>query len=69
MAMNFKLHTYDIQSLMICLIEESARDKKKDVITEAEYERLEKLLTSLNNLCLEKNGYTLSVTVDNGGRD
>ncbi len=67
MTMNFKLHTDDIQNLMICLIEERLRDEKKDVITEAEYHRLEGFLMMLNHLCREENDYTISVTVDAGG--
>lgn len=68
MTMNFKLHTDDIQNLMICLIGERIRDTKKDVITESEYDRLESLLTSLNRFCTEENDYTLAFTVENGGK-
>lgn len=67
MTTDFKLHTYDIQNLMICLIEKRASDSKKKVITEDDYDRLDRLLTYLNSLCTEENNYTLTVKVDNGG--
>lgn len=65
----FKLHTYDIQHLMICLIEKRASDSKKKIITEDDYDRLDRLLTYLNSLCTEENSYSLTITVDNGGID
>lgn len=61
--MEFSLHTYDIQDLMICLIEAKSHDKEKRIITEADYDRLNDLLCSLNRLCTEENNYTLFFTV------
>lgn len=60
MKNNFKLHTYDIQRMMIILI--SYRDFG-EVITEADVERYLDLLGELNNMCSEENGHELYVTI------
>ena len=58
--MEFKLHTYDIQKLIIALI----AYKADDVITDDDKKRLNELLTDLNNLCKEENNYTITLTVN-----
>ena len=58
--MEFKLHTYDIQDLMIALIAYRANE----IITDDDKKRLNKLLTNLNNLCKEENDYTISLTTN-----
>ena len=58
--MEFKLHTYDIQDLMIALI----AYKANDIITGDDKKRLNELLARLNNLCREENDYTITLTVN-----
>ena len=58
--MEFKLHTYDIQNLMIALIAYGA----DGVITDDDKKHLAELLTDLNNLCKEENNYTITLTVN-----
>lgn len=58
--MEFKLHTYDIQNLMIALI----TYKANEIITSEDKKRLNGLLTGLNNLCKEENDYTITLTAN-----
>ena len=58
--MEFKLHTYDIQDLMIALIAYRA----DNIITDDDKKRLNVLLARLNNLCREENDYTITLTVN-----
>lgn len=58
--MEFNLHTYDIQYLVIALISY----KSDSVLTEADIKRLIDNLSMINNLCTKDNNYTLSITVN-----
>lgn len=58
--MEFKLHTYDIQELIIALI----AYKADDVITDDDKKHLDELLSDLNNLCNEENNHTITLTVN-----
>lgn len=60
MEKNLKLHTYDIQRMMIILI--GYRDFD-EVITEADVERYLDTLGELNRMCSEENGHELDVTI------
>ena len=58
--MTFKLNTHDIQYLVIALIMSSG-----DTIVGADdEERLINKLTELNKMCVKRNDYTLTVTVE-----
>lgn len=58
--MKLKLQTYDIQLLVIALIEY----KSNDVLTEDDKQRLQDKLIELNNLCTKENDYTLTITIE-----
>lgn len=58
--MEFTLHTYDIQNLIIAL----CCAKTDSVLTEEVKERLSDKLCELNRMCNEDNDYTLSVSVN-----
>lgn len=60
MENNFKVHTRDIQKMMIILI--GYRDFD-EVITEADVERYLDTLGELNRMCSEENGHELDVTI------
>jgi len=56
--MEFNLHTYDIQYLIIALV-----IARHDPMIAKEYDRLSDLLDNLNGMCSEENDNTLAVTV------
>jgi len=58
--MEFKLHTYDIQYLIIALLDYKA----DDIITDVDKKRLDELLSKLNNLCKKENNYTITLTAN-----
>ena len=58
--MKLKLHTDDIQKLMICVL----FSKDTSVVSEEDKQRYVDILTELNNMCNKDNNYTLEVTVD-----
>lgn len=58
--MNLRLHTEDIQKLMICVL---FSDDTSIVSTE-DKQRYADVLTTLNNMCVSENNYTLAVSVD-----
>lgn len=58
--MELKLHTYDIQHLIIALIVSQG----KTCCEESDRERLLDTLNGLNSLCTEANNYTLKVTIE-----
>lgn len=60
MEKNLKLHTFDIQRMMIILI--GYRDFG-EVITEADVERYLDTLGELNQMCTEENGHELDITI------
>ena len=59
MEKNLKLHTYDIQRMMIILI--GYRDFG-EVITEDDVQRYLDALGELNQMCSEENGHELDIT-------
>jgi len=59
-AMEFKLHTFDIQYLIIALLDYKA----DDIITDVDKKRLDELLSKLNNLCKKENNYTITLTAN-----
>lgn len=62
--MKFKLHTYEIQDLMIAIISAETYDKSFNDVCGDKTERLKNLLTELNNMCSYENNYTLTVSVE-----
>lgn len=56
--MEFNLHTFDIQNLIIALV--YARDN----IKEEDRKRLDDKLCELNRMCNEGNNYTLKVKIE-----
>jgi hypothetical protein len=58
--MEFKMHTYDIQHLIIALIASTG----KTGFTEGEKQRLLSVLNGLNTLCTKDNDYTLTVKIE-----
>ena len=56
--MEFKLHTYDIQRLIISLICSDSENMSED-----DRQRLLGKLTELNAMCKIKNDFTLNITV------
>lgn len=56
--MEFDLHTFDIQNLIIALV--YARDN----IKEEDKTRLDDKLCELNRMCNEGNNYTLKVKIE-----
>ena len=55
--MEIKLHTFDIQRMMIALI------MSDDHTPEEEKARIQNKLCELNKLCCEANDYTLTINV------
>lgn len=58
--MEFKLHTFDIQYLIIALLDYKA----DNIITYVDKKRLDELLSKLNNLCKKENNYTITLTAN-----
>lgn len=59
--MEFKLHTYDIQRMMIAMIEvECAND---EIISKNDTERILKKLCEINNMCNESNDHAVNVII------
>lgn len=60
--MEFKLHTYDIQRMMIAMIEvECASD---EIISKNDTERILKKLCEINNMCNEGNDHAVNVKIE-----
>lgn len=57
--MTIKLHTYDIQKLVLCTI----LAEPDSVVTREDQERLADILGDINALCKEDNDYTVTITV------
>lgn len=55
--MEFNLHTYDIQRIIIALISSKS-------IEEDNKNRIMEKLEEMNRLCTEENNYTLKITVE-----
>ena len=58
--MEFKMHTYDIQKIMMCIM----FAEKESVMSKEDKDRYLDNLTILNNKCKPENDYTLNVTVE-----
>ena len=56
--MEFKLHTFDIQNLIIALI------CSRDSVSEDDKQRIMEKLEEMNRLCSKANDYTLNITVE-----
>ena len=59
--MNFKLHTSDIQRLILAVI---CNDVSDDVLSEGDKQRLLNKLTELNKMVNKENDWALNVTVE-----
>ena len=60
--MEFKLHTYDIQKLMIAIIEV---DYKNDtIISKSDVYRILNKLSEINNMCNEGNDHAVNVKIE-----
>lgn len=59
--MEFKLHTYDIQKLMIAIIEV---DCKNTVISKSDVYRILNKLSKINNMCNEGNDHAVNVKIE-----
>lgn len=60
--MEFKLHTYDIQRLMIAIIEVECANS--GVISKNDVERILNKLCEINNMCNEGNDHTVNVKIE-----
>lgn len=56
----FKLHTYDIQKIMLCIM----FAEKESIMSKEDKDRYLNNLVALNNKCKPENDYTLNVTVE-----
>lgn len=59
--MEFKLHTYDIQRLMIAIIDVECANS--GVISKNDVERILNKLSEINNMCNESNNHAVSVII------
>lgn len=60
--MEFKLHTYDIQRMMIAIIEVECANS--GVISKNDVERILKKLSEINNMCNEGNDHAVNVKIE-----
>lgn len=60
--MEFKLHTYDIQRLMIAIIEVECANS--GVISKNDVERILNKLSEINNMCNESNNHAVNVKIE-----
>ena len=58
--MEFKLHTFDIQHLILSVIVAQGQTGCE----ESDRQRILSMLTALNTLCTKENDYTLNVTIE-----
>lgn len=59
--MEFKLHTYDIQRLMIAII--GVECANSGVISKNDVERILNKLSEINNMCNESNNHAVNVII------
>ena len=60
--MEFKLHTYDIQRMMIAMIE--VEYANSGVISKNDVERILNKLSEINNMCNESNNHAVNVKIE-----
>ena len=60
--MSFRMHTFDIQDIVIALIFASVREENPDM--KARMEKLTDVFADMNRRCNPENDYTLTVTVE-----
>lgn len=60
--MEFKLHTYDIQRMMIAIIEVECANS--GVISKNDVERILNKLSEINNMCNESNNHAVNVKIE-----
>lgn len=60
--MEFKLHTYDIQRMMIAMIE--VEYVNSEVISKNDVERILNKLSEINNMCNESNNHAVNVKIE-----
>jgi len=64
MKKTIRLHTYDLQRIVIGCISEYAKRKRTDPTEAAAYEAIADTFAELNRHCTESNDYTLTVEVN-----
>ena len=57
--MEIKLHTYDIQKIMMCIL----LSDDVSVMSESDRKNYTDILTAMNGKCKKENDYTLTVLV------
>lgn len=60
--MEFKLHTYDIQRMIIAMIDVGCGND--ETISENDVERILNKLCEINNMCNEGNDHTVNVKIE-----
>ena len=60
--MEFKLHTYDIQRMIIAMIEVDCTNE--EIISKNDTERILEKLCKINNMCSESNDHAVNVKIE-----
>ena len=60
--MSFRMHTFDIQDIVIALIFASVREENPDM--KARMEKMIDVFADVNRACAKENDYTVTVTVE-----